>query len=101
MIKKEISKANWIYNPLFGQNLMLPVTLDPFLQILYVHQKHWIAVASATPSIVYVYDRKYNSVERNTKMKIAETMNTAEKCIDFNIPKIQYKMGSFDCGLCY
>jgi len=87
------------HNTLFGVNLSFPVTKPPFIQILHVHNNHWITVEAVTMNFVRVYDSLYNSTDISAQMQIAALIRTPEPVIELDIQQTQFQVGSSDCGL--
>ena len=87
------------HNTLFGANLSFPITKPPFIQILHVHNDHWITVETVTINFVRVYDSLYNSTDISTQMQIAALIHTPDPVIELDIQQTQFQVGSSDCGL--
>ena len=73
------------HNTLFGANLSFPVTKPPFIQILHVHNNHWITVEAVTIDFVQVYDSLYNLTDISAQMQIAVLICIPEPVIELDI----------------
>ena len=98
-LKNQYPTLRGFYNTLLGVNLSFPVTKPPFIQILHVHNNHWITVEAVTAKFVRVYDSLFDSSDISAQMQIAALMRTPEPAIELDIQRTQFQVGSSDCGL--
>ena len=99
ILKNQYPMFRGFHNTLFGANLSFPITKPPFIQILHVHNNHWITVEAVTMNFVRVYDSLYYSTDISAQMQIAALICSPEQVIELDIQQTQFQVGSSDCGL--
>ena len=71
----------------------------PFVQILHVHNDHWITVSNlcSETGVVYIYDSVYNSISSEVRQLIDNMCGLRISVVMYN--KMPKQIGATDCGI--
>ena len=71
----------------------------PFVQILHVHNDHWITISNlcCETGVVYIYDSVYNNISSEVRQLINNICGSGISVVMYN--KIPKQIGATDCGI--
>ena len=71
MMKTQFQDVVGFQPSILWENLSFKHIEGPYLQIIHTNGNHWITVAGIHGFLVKIYDSKYKSISKSTKIQIA------------------------------
>ena len=103
LLKSQHKEKGGFQNTLYGRNYQFkPLEGDQqlFVQILHVHNNHWVTVTNINcPSgCIDVYDSMYNFIKLDTMLQISSFVRSNDKFLQFRLVNVKRQPDSYSCG---
>lgn len=102
LLRQQYPQISGLQDPSLQMIQLLPVMgTKEFIQILHSGSNHWITISTVgcTSATVNVYDCSNGQLPNALQQTVADLLHTDFKCVTVNYVKVQYQIGSCDCGL--
>ena len=101
LLKKQNPSIDGFQSTILSFKFQMEPKRTPFIQILNIHNNHWITISTigVPPSTVKVYDSNHGKLPHHEQKLVADILQSCQPDIVIHYIDVQKQANASDCGL--